>query len=448
MALNNTWVIARREYLSRIKTKGFWIGTFLLPAFILAVSILPSVFLARTKTSLRLAVVDETGRVATPLVQRLKEGKKSEETPAQATRRATQEVQSGRPSSAPPQPKASFDVTVEARQGEATAQRAALDSKVLDQSIDAWLWIGTGTLETGKVEYHGVSVSNVVTQERLENALTDVVRDLRLTDAGYDPVKVHTLLSSVDLSTVKVSAEGSKAEGGVAGFLLAYILFFLLYMIIAIYGQQVMTGVLEEKSSRIVEVILSAVKPSEMMLGKLAGIGAVGLTQLAIWLATLLLVTAPALGLTLAFIPGGIPTLPLAVVGHFLLLFVLGYFLFATFYAAIGSAFNDIREAQQAGASAMFLLVPPMLLGPMIINDPDSTLSVAMSLVPFFTPLLMMLRIAVKMPPLWQILLGYVLTTATVLFMLWVCAKIYRVGILMYGKKPTFKELLRWVKYA
>ena len=234
-----------------------------------------------------------------------------------------------------------------------------------------------------------------------------------------------------------------------AGFFLAYFLFFLLYMVVAIYGQQVLNGVLEEKTSRVVEVIVAAVRPFDLMLGKLGGIGLVGLTQLTIWLASMAALTAPGVIGAMAWMPGGtLPQVSLAVFAHFLVLFLLGYFFFATLYAAIGAATNNIQEAQQfAGVVVIFLIAPVLLMLP-VINDPDSALAVVLSLVPPFTPLLMMLRIAVKMPPAWQIALGYLLTFSFNLFLVWICARVYRVGILMYGKKPTFQELWRWIRYS
>jgi ABC-2 type transport system permease protein len=275
-----------------------------------------------------------------------------------------------------------------------------------------------------------------------------VVREVRVKEAGYDGDTITKLIHPIDLETVRITKEGDKAETGMAGFFFAYGLFFLLYIMIMLYGQQVMSGVLEEKTSRIVEVIISTVKPFELMLGKLVGICMVGLTQILIWLITAAVLTAPGAAFALAAMPTGIPTVSPTLILHFAGHFLLGFFLYASFYAALGAAFNDIREAQQAASSATFFLIMPVFLMFMIINDPDSPLAVATSLFPPFTPLLMLLRIAVKTPPAWQIILGYALTTGFVIFMTWTCSKIYRVGILMYGKKPTLKELLRWMKYA
>lgn len=441
MQVNNVVVIARREYLSRVKTKGFWIGTVLLPVLMLAMTILPSLILARAKSTLRLAIVDQTGKVGAPLQAKLEHQTATEKDEAAPE---TPEVRSGRNQP----PLSTFRVELVESKSDADALRAELDRRVKAQQVDAWLWIGADALSTNKVEYHGESVSNFVTQGRLERIVTQVVRDVRLKDAGYDSAVVSRLSHPVDIDTVRITKEGNKAETGMAGFFFAYAMFFLLYMMIMLYGQQVMSGVLEEKTSRIVEVIVSTVKPFEMMLGKLIGICFVGLSQILIWLLTAAFITAPGMAFAAATMPAGIPTVSLPLILHFAGHFLLGFFVYASFYAALGAAFNDLREAQQAASSAAFFLVVPVFLMFVIINDPDSPMAVASSLFPPFTPLLMLLRIVVKQPPAWQIALGYVMTTAFVVMMTWMCGKIYRVGILMYGKKPTFKELARWIKYA
>jgi ABC-2 type transport system permease protein len=422
-------IIARREYLSRVKTKGFWIGTVILPVFLVAMMVVPSLVIAKTKAELRLVVVDQTGRLAEPLAAKLRET-------GGAGRQAS-----------------NFELElVEApADGEGRdALRRRLDARVLAEEIDAWVWLPADVLERNRVEYHGESVSNFITQEVLEDRISDVLSASRLAAAGYDAARVGELTQSVQIDTLRVTAEGGKAEAGLAGLAIAYFLFFLLYIMIAIYGAQVMNGVLEEKASRVVEVVVSAATPFELLLAKLLGIGGVALTQIAIWLGTAAVLTAPGVVAAMAWLPPdvGVPALGAATILHFCVLFLLGFFMYASFYAAIGSAFNDIREAQQAASSAMFLLLPPVLFFPVVMNDPDSTVSVVTSLIPFFTPLVMTLRIALKTPPLWQLFLGYLLTGAFTVGMVWLAAKIYRTGILMYGKKPTLRELLRWVRYA
>lgn len=431
MRLDNVTIVAKREYLQRIKSKGFWIGTVVLPLFILALSILPSYFLARSRTSQTIVVVDATGRVGADL--------------AQGPRRDAAERAEG-----PEDRIASFDIDVEPPAADREAQRESLNRRVLDEEIDAWVWVGEGVLTGEPVEYHARSVSNIITQELLEDDLSAVVRRVRLAEAGLDPNRVGELTKPVRLQTVRVSEGGSRAEAGIGGAAFAYILFFILYMILMIWGQQVMNGVLEEKGSRVVEIVVSSVKPFDLMMGKLTGICLVGLTQFSIWLATAGVITAPGVMASLAMLPEevSLPQLTLAMVVNFVLFFILGFFVYASLYAAIGSAFNNLQEAQQvAGVASFFFVVPFFFMFP-IINDPNSTLAVVTSLIPPLTPLLMALRVSLQMPPLWQLLLGYALTIAFILGMVWVCARIYRIGILMYGKKPTFKELWRWVRYA
>jgi ABC-2 type transport system permease protein len=186
------------------------------------------------------------------------------------------------------------------------------------------------------------------------------------------------------------------------------------------------------------------------MMGKLLGVCGTALTQLSIWLVSLGVMTLPGVVAAMAWLPDGaeIPQLRASLIVHFLLFFLIGFFVYSTFYAAIGAAFNSIQEAQQFASYAVIFLVAPMLFFFLVINDPDSTLSVVTSLIPPFTPLIMLLRLAVKAPPAWQVALGYVLAISFAIFMVWLAGRIYRIGILMYGKKPTVQELWRWLRYS
>ncbi len=464
-------VVAQREYLARVKTLGFWLATLVLPLFIAAIGILPTLFLLKSVSAHRVVVVDRTGLLGEQVAARLG-APLATDAPAPpadaeaAAERPGQPADAAGPTSAaePPAPgteagtemierqlrAARFEVTLEEPQPDATAQRAELNRRVLAGELDAWVWIEPDGLDSGRAEYHAASVSNFITQDRLGDALTAVARERRFRDAGFDPAEIDELGRRVRLTTFRVTEEGGEEEGAEAGLILAYALFFLLYMVLVFYGQQVMNGVIEEKSSRIVEVVVSTVRPFELLMGKLVGICGAALTQLAVWLAAMVAFTLPGVVAAMAWIPEGVdvPTISLGLVVHFVLLFLLGFFVFATVYAAIGSAFNNVQEAQQWAGFIVIFLVAPVLFFWMVINDPDSTVSVVASLIPMFTPLLMMLRIAIKTPPLWQIALGYLLTTAFALFMVWLSARVYRTGILMYGKKPSLRELWRWIRYA
>jgi ABC-2 type transport system permease protein len=434
MRLDNVAVVAKREYLQRIKGKAFWIGTLILPLFLIAVTVLPSLLLAKGNARQRLVVVDATGEVAEALRTALAAPPKPDKT--------------GKPGGPPP---ASFEPTFATPGPDPKAQQEDLDRQVRTGAIDAWIWVDAKGLETNSVQYHAKNVANFVTQEVLRDAVSAAIRRVRLERAGFrDTEKISELTRSVQLETIRIAKQGSRAEGGMAGFFFAYVLFMMLYTTIAIWGQQVMTGVLEEKGSRIVEVLVSTVRPFDLLLGKLVGICLLGLTQIVIWFATLMAVTAPGIVASLAFLPEGVhlPTVTFVLAINFAIFFVLGFFVFATFYAAIGASFNNLQEAQQVAAFVVFFLIAPLFIMFRIVNDPDSTLAVVSSLIPPFTPLLMTLRVALQPPPFWQLGLSYLLTLAFILGMVWMSARIYRTGILMYGKKPTLAEIWRWVRYA
>ncbi|HEV7515661.1 MAG TPA: ABC transporter permease [Thermoanaerobaculia bacterium] len=448
MRLDSIRVVAKREYLQRIKGKAFWLATLVIPLFLVAVTVVPSLLLSKAETRQRVVVVDATGQVAGELQSVL--AKASAESAASAGLAAS--PKSVQPSRARrgDRGKASFDVTVEPPGPDRAAQRENLDRRVRAGQVDAWIGVDPAGLAGNRIEYHARNVSNFVTQEVLRDALSTAIRRVRLRQAGFDPERIGSLTQPVDLDTVKIGKEGSRAEEGLAGFAFAYLLFMMLYMVIAIWGQQVMTGVLEEKGSRIVEVLVATVRPFDLLMGKLVGICCLGLTQITIWFATLIALTAPGVVASLAFLPAGmhLPTVTFALAINFAIYFVLGFFVFATFYAAIGAAFNNVQEAQQVAAFVIFFLIAPLFIMFRIVNDPDSTLAVVSSLIPPFTPLLMTLRIALQPPPLWQILLSYVLTVTFIWGMIWLAARVYRTGILMYGKKPTLQEIWRWVRYA
>ena len=441
MRPEHAFIVAKREYLARLKCKGFWIATALLPAFMGAMILGPALAASRTKSQQRLAIVDETGaglgrQLAAALTEPEAAIGEHRELREQRERARDEGVR--------------FEVQIVPPGPDPAARRAELDRRVRAKEIGAWVWLTPDGLRDNRFEYHAESLSNVVTQEVLRTRISRVVSQWRLRAVGLDAAKIAELTRPVALSTIRISATGSRAEQGIGGFMLAFGLCFTLYMVIVIYGQQVMQGVIEEKSSRIVEVIAAAIRPTELMTGKLVGICLVALTQLAIWVAAALVLTTPAILGALMTLPAGmtLPEVPGVVIVHLFMLFLLGFFLYSSLYAMIGASFNSVQEAQQFAAVAVVFIVPPLLFMMPILNDPDSPLAVGMSLFPFFTPLVMMLRIASKMPSAWQIAAAYSLCLLAIAGMVWLCARVYRVGILMYGKKPTLQEIWHWVRYS
>lgn len=426
MRLDKMMVLARREYLVRVKTKGFWIGLLALPLFMAAVIVVPALVLSKTRAELDLVLVDATGRVGAAMAADLVE---------------RQEVGGTM---------TDVEVTVVEPAADPEAQAAELDRRLVAEEIDAWIPLDDDSLAAGRVEYRARSVSNTITQRVLERSLSAQVREIRLIEAGYDPEEVASLVEDVSLGTVKVTERGSRAEAGQAGFFLAYGLFFLLYMVQLLWGQQVLQGVLEEKTSRVVEVIAAAARPFDLMMGKLLGIGAAALTQFVVWMATAAVLTAPQVIGAMALLPDdvGLPEIRVVQVLWVVVFFVLGFFVYSTMYASVGAAFDNLQDAQQMAFLPVLSIILPMLFMFPVINDSSSPLAVIVSLIPLMTPILMPLRIAVEMPPWWQLALAVLLTTGFVVLMVALAARIYRVGILMYGKKPTIKEMWRWLRYA
>jgi len=417
--MGRSWTVARREYLERVRSKAFLLGTLVAPVLMAALMIGPSLVATRQHGKpLKIAVLDASGILQASVEAALAQKKAGGE-----NRFLIQ---------------ASGDAPMQARLEE--AKKAVLAGR-----LDGYVYLPADVLSSSKAEYYGRNVSNRLDLRQMETAIEDTVVGRRLSDAGLDPDHVQQLTRRLDLETIRLSETGARVDRGVT-FIFATILMMLLYITVLMWGQALMTGVIEEKSSRIVEVAVSAMSPWSLLLGKLLGIGAAGLTQLGVWVASLALLG----GYSSTFLPAdaALPEITPLILASFLIFFLLGYFLYAALYAAIGASVNTMQEAQSLVFPVLMPLIGSMVFFPVVLQSPDSTLSVVLSLIPFATPLLMFLRITVLTPPAWQIVLSIVLTGLTVAAVTWVSARIYRVGILMYGKRPTFPAMLRWVRHG
>jgi ABC-2 type transport system permease protein len=224
-------------------------------------------------------------------------------------------------------------------------------------------------------------------------------------------------------------------------------------MTVLFYGQIILRGVIEEKSSRVVEIMLSSLRPFQLMAGKVLGIALVGFTQYAIWALFGLGASRYGKSVMVGFISEAQNfdfkfNIPPYIFIFFVVFFILGYFLYGTVYAAIGSMVNSEKEAQNLVMPVTMLLVVPLLLMVFIMKNPESTVSVALSMIPFFAPVLMLLRVCILLPPIEQLAGSILILFLTILLMIWLSSKIYRVGILMYGKRPSFKEIVKWMRYG
>ena len=268
----------------------------------------------------------------------------------------------------------------------------------------------------------------------------------RLQDAGFDPEKVKQLTKKVSVQTIKLVKGEEKERGFDQEYISSMIFLFMLYMTIIIYGSTMMRGVVEEKSSRVIEVLLSSTNSFHLMIGKLFGVGSVGLVQYIIWV-SMGMVTFFIATQTMPVMAEFINVSPIILL-YFILFFVIGFFTFSTLYMAVGAMCSDMQDAQSLSAPVTILVILPFIISFMVIKDPTTDIAQILSFLPFFTPLIMFLRINLVAPPLWEIAVSVLINFVTIILIIWVSARIYRVGILMYGKRPTIPEIIRWVKYS
>jgi ABC-2 type transport system permease protein len=340
-------------------------------------------------------------------------------------------------------PEEEYSIDVDANPTE--AERAVLRDKVSSEAIDGYLWLSDDAIASGKVTWTSRNMAGFGERSHLSAILNRILQYQRLSANGLTTDKAEQLLRPVKVEAVRLE-HGKESKGGGGGkFLEVVVMVMLLYMAVLLYGISVMRSVLEEKTSRILEVLLSSATSTQLMTGKLLGVGAVGLTQILVWVVIAGVFALPAMAMQPSFSELQIP---IGVLLAFAIFFLLGYLLYSTMYATIGA----ITTTEQEGQQLQFFIVIPLVLSVFmlapVVRSPDAPLVVWLSMVPFFAPVLMYARIVVQTPPLWQIALSLSLLIATIAGLLVLCARIYRIGILIYGKRPNLPEILKWLKYA
>ena len=417
-------LIIKREYLTRVRTKGFIIGTVIVPLIGLGSVLLVVFLVGHTATqSLRIVIVDESGQLAPAIVQGL-DGKLADGQP-----QFTVEETVSRP--------ASLD----------TLQQD-LRARINSEKLDAYLLIPQDLDQS--FELHMRNPDNFSLIGPLSKAVDQTVISSRLDRRGVHLNDIQTVLKGTDLKLLKVSEAGESVEKG-QGIAIAISLVVLLYTALLMYGIITMRSVIEEKTTRTMEVLISSVRPFELLAGKILGVAAVAFTQFAIWMTSTALLFSfgilASLGMTRNSPLAGVHV-PISLVIYACVFFLGGYFLYASMFAAIGSACSNEQDAQQLQWLAMAPLVFCMIIYGVILNDPASHTAVILSEIPFFAPVLMSLRISLQTPPAWQIALSLALLVLTTVAVMYASAKIYRVGVLMYGKRPSLVELVRWLRYT
>jgi ABC-2 type transport system permease protein len=450
-------VIIKREYLYRVRTKAFLITTVLMPLFVVFSAVAPALlFSIKTGGATRVAVVDETGKLYESVRDSILAARDEDEA-EQAS--APPQI----PARGMPGPQGSDE---QMRQlGKAIGQKyeieqvrtggrpleeikRELNERVRGNQLDGYVILPANLLTSeGKAEYRARNLGDMIATSQIRHSLRRAVIEQRMRDANIDPRRVRDLSKEVEMDALPAKEGGEKDTGQSFGLAMGVGLF--IYMGILLYGQVIMSSVVEEKTTRISEVLFSSVKSFQLMAGKLVGVSLVGMTQFGIWALAFLLVSVYGVAMLAA---GGmkfaLPAVPPVFFLYAFLFFIDGFFMYATIFMIVGSMVTTEKEAGQLAMPVIFLSVASVYLIFPVIRAPDSPLAFWVSISPFFSPVTMLVRIVTETPPFWQIALSLGVGLATILFFTWIAARVYRIGMLMYGKSASLPEVMRWVRQS
>jgi ABC-2 type transport system permease protein len=427
--MSTVWLLMKREFSVRVRGRGYLIYTIVGVLAIVGLAFVPAIIDAMTSGSqVTLAVVDETSinsadglffeRMQAELADLLPNGE------------------------------ARYKLTASDASGN------DLDAQVNDGDLDAYVVISPASDSTGQpteLRYTArlVSKETVPDQElaRLSSALNAAAAYIRFERLGMGEQEVAGLFSPVETQTQTLSAAGEASETERAeSYALTYVLVFLLYLTVLLYGSYVAMGVIEEKSSRVIEILVSKVRPYQLMAGKLLGVGLTALLQYGIWVAAGIVVMVLGNvtgGLKLGGLELHLSAVSPGVLAWFVVFFVLGFFTYSAVFAGLGSMVSRAEDAQQATTPVMFPLVAVFIIAIMAMSSPDALFVHALSFVPFASPILMFVRIAMSDPPLWEVLAAVAVNLVTIMALVWGAAKVFRASILLYGRRVGVKTVLR-----
>ncbi len=429
MNTSKLWLIIQREYLTRVKGKGFIISTLLAPIFLLAVFLVP-LFINNFESSSsesRYVLVDETDTVADRMIQ----------------------------------------MNPDRYEIRSNTNLDELRDETLRGEISGYILLPNGLLDGSRnAELFNTGSGGITLVGEIRDNMRSAVREelLARTPVSDEVKAIFELRPGVD--SRRISTEGdSEVDEGIT-FIIAYIMGFAIYMAMFSYGALIMQSVMEEKTNRIMEIIVSSARPMELLLGKVVGIVALGLTQITIWFIAFTGITAIVGPIALMMGVGApeavsvagqtaanpaadfsVPEISISIWIFFAIFYVLGFLIYGGVFAAVGAAADSPQDSQQLALPIYIPIMIPIFLMMPVITDPHSNLAVISSMIPFFSPILMMGRIAVTDVPLWQSLGSIVFMIIAFLALMWMSGKIYRVGVLMYGKKVSIAEVVRWLRY-
>jgi ABC-2 type transport system permease protein len=415
--MRNILLVAKREYLEQVRGRAFKMTTFGVPAIfaaIIGIGYLSSLGLGAGK---HLAVASNDSLLATEVKGQLVGDKDA---------------------------KSKVDVISPAT----SADHDALVDEVKAKKIDGFLWIDTPEGQAPKATYTSQSSGDFITGARMKDAVNHALLDARLQSGGLQHDTADNLVKGIPLETFQVKKDGSVVKSNAtASFWKGYVMAILLSMTTMVYGMNVARSVIQEKTSRIFEVMLAIARPTDMLAGKLIGVGAVGLTQIGIWLVAGAIILATPFAATIL---SGDYAVHISMIETVLfpIYFLLGYLLYSSLFAGLAATCETEQELQMYMPLAAVPVWLSFSLIMVVINDSNSLWAVAASFFPPTAPIIMFLRMASQIPPVWQFAVSIGLLVLSIVAVLWISAKLYRVGILMYGKRATLPELLRWLRYS
>lgn len=415
--MKSKWVtVAWWEYITKVRTKTFLLSLIVTPVFLFGLTFVPSILATRPDSEAHVVgVIDRTGEIAGPLDTLL---------------RSRQKLPDGQP--------AFLVRPIQATSDTAADLRAALDLLVKEKIV-GYLIIPASIMKDGKAEYRSQNVGNLKVLSALEGGLKDVVVRQRMRRAGVDPGLVEKLDRSIDLTALKVSKTGEAEEGDFMQLFLTSLAFIIaMFFLIITTGQMLLRSTIEEKSNRIIEVLVSSSPSLDLMAGKIIGLSMLGITQVAAW---------AILGLVVA-LSASVVTVTLGQLALFLLYFILGYLFISAIFVAVGSVLTTEQEAQQWTGYLSMIFTLPLVFIITGVENPNSPILRILEFVPFFTPMIMAQKIPLTPIPAWEIGATVLVLVASVILSMWVAGKIFRVGILITGKRPSFDEVVRWFRSA
>lgn len=414
--MNKAFVVAKWEYLEKVKSKAFLISLFLTPLIMVGMGVLPTVFATQEDDDPKvIGIIDLSGEFAAPFAERITERYKL---PDGKARYVVHPIAVG-PGVNPEE-----------------ARRTA-DAMVVSQDVEGYFMVGEDPMKDSLFEYRARAVGDLRTTSRIEDVLQEIITEKRLVSLGLEKSRLRELRRPLGVKTVKLSKTGEEEEGGFARvFFTSYVLLMMMFFLVFTSGQMLVRSVIEEKANRIVEILVSSCSSTELMAGKVLGLSGLGFTQIGFWA---LMAVAIAGKFNVDLVP---PEHALLLLAYF----VLGYLLYASVFIGMGSPLTTEQEAQQMTGYLVLVLLVPLVVAIPAIQSPDAAWVRVLTFIPLLTPTMMALRIPIQTPSTVEIIGSVLLLVVSIILGMWMAGRIFRVALLATGKRPTVREILRWVR--